>query len=50
VTIADSDRRITALRGTLDSWFAKSPAAAMEWLQSSPSISEEDRRAILQKK
>ena len=49
MTIGDSARRIDALRGTLGTWFSKSPAEAMEWLQTSPSISEEDRQAILKK-
>ncbi|MEQ1852105.1 MAG: hypothetical protein ABMA01_11000 [Chthoniobacteraceae bacterium] len=47
LTIGNSERRIQALRGTLGAWFAESPATAIEWLQSSPSISEQDRQAIL---
>lgn len=50
LTIGDSERRINVLRGTLGHWFGKSPAAAIEWLQSSSSISEQDRTAILQKR
>ena len=50
LTIGDSERRINVLRGTLGHWFEKNPAAAIEWLQTSTSISEEDRQAILKKR
>ena len=50
VTIGDGEQRINAVRGALSSWFEASPAAAMEWLQTTPSISEEDRQAILKKR
>lgn len=50
VTVADSGSRIRTLRVTLGAWFAKSPAGAIEWIQTSPTISEEDRQAILKKR
>jgi hypothetical protein len=50
LTIGASGWRIGVLRETLSSWFGKNPAAAIEWLQSSPSISEQDRQAILKKR
>jgi hypothetical protein len=50
LTISDSERRTEALRRTLGAWFEESPAAAIQWLQSSPSISEQDRQAILKKR
>lgn len=50
LTISDSERRINALRGTLGAWFEKSPADAIEWLQNSTSLSEQDRQAILKKR
>ena len=50
VTIENSERRISALRGTLGEWFWHSPTEAMEWIMTSPAISEEDRQAILKKR
>lgn len=50
LTISDSERRINALRGTLGAWFEKSPADAIEWLQNSTSLSEQDRQAIMKKR
>ena len=49
-TIQSDVFRRSILRDTLSTWFAKDLPSALEWLQTSPSISEEDRQAILKKK
>lgn len=48
--VQDDDARRSALRTTLSEWFRRDLPAAFKWLQTTPSISEEDRQAILQKK
>lgn len=48
--IQDTEARRSALDATLGTWCKADIAAAIEWLQTSPSISEEDRQAILKKK
>ena len=48
--IEDTEARRSALGATVGYWCKNDIAAALEWLQTSPSISEEDRQAILKKK
>lgn len=50
VTVRDDKRRINAVRGALSDWFGKNPGAALEWLQTTPSLSEQDRETILKKR
>ena len=48
--VPDADARRAALRTTLREWFRNDLPAALEWLQTTPSISDEDRQAILKRK
>lgn len=47
--VPDADARRAALQTTLSVWSGQDLPAALEWLQNSTSISEEDRQAILKK-
>ena len=47
--IQDTDARRAALSTALGYWCRNDLPAALEWLQTSPSISDEDRRALLKK-
>ncbi len=47
--VQDTDARRSALRTTLGEWSKRDLPAALEWIQTTPTISEEDRRAILKK-
>ena len=49
-TIQDAKIRRYTLQSAFDGWSRGDPDAAREWLQTSPSISEEDRQAIRKKK
>lgn len=48
--VQDDAARRAALQTTLSEWFRRDLPGALEWLQNSTSISEEDRQAILEKK
>ncbi len=48
--IQERDDRRDALREAVETWFTKDLGTALEWLQTSPKLSDEDRRALLKKK
>lgn len=49
-TIENAEIRRTTLRNVVDQWRGRDSDAAVEWLKTSPTLSEEDRQALSKKK